>query len=153
MNSPLSGIRFELVDAKFHSDAPHRRPNSVVPAASRAMRGAFLMAEPTLMEPVYRVDISGRNIINKAYSVIGQRSGVVVEASDAAIAALVPVRCATGLADALRHATQGHAYCSTVYNGMQPVPAEDVAEVIGGARRRKNLKETLPAADTYIDKL
>jgi elongation factor 2 len=59
VNSSMRGVRFDVMDAKFHADSVHRRPNSFVPGASRAMRGAFLMATPGLMEPVYNVIVTG----------------------------------------------------------------------------------------------
>jgi elongation factor 2 len=55
----MRGVRFDLVDAKFHADSFHRRPNAVVPASSRAMRGAVLLADASLMEPMFRVDVTG----------------------------------------------------------------------------------------------
>lgn len=51
----LRGVRFDLVDAKFHQDSNHRSAAQLDPAAKSAMRGAFMMAQPTLVEPLYRM--------------------------------------------------------------------------------------------------
>ena len=107
VNAPMRGVRFDLVDAKFHVDSVHRRPNSVVPALSRAMRGAVLLADASLMEPMFRVDVTGGlGTLNGAYSIIGKRNGLIVDASSTsttdAIQACVPVRNAFGLSGELR---------------------------------------------------
>ena len=59
VGSPFHGVRFDLMDAKFHQGSAHRRPSSIVPAASRAMKGAFLCANPALLEPVFKAVVTG----------------------------------------------------------------------------------------------
>jgi len=159
VNCAMRGLRFDLVDAKFHSDASHRRPNSVIPAASKAMRGAFLLANPRLLEPLYNVNITGTGAgsLNGVYSVLGQRSGTIVDTSCTAtteiIKAQVPVRCASGLPDELRLASQGHAHSSCIFGGMQLVPAAEEKFIVLKARERKNLDAKVPLAADYMDKL
>ena len=126
----MRGVRFDLVDAKFHPDSVHRRPNNVVPAAARAFQAAFLMADPCLYEPIYEAEIIGESgSLNGVYSVLGQRNATIVDIANTAksdqLKALLPVRCAIGLADSLRFATKGRAYCSCVYRGMKLVPENE----------------------------
>jgi translation elongation factor EF-G len=80
VNAPMREVRFDLVEAKFHTDSVHRRPNSVVPASSRAMRGAVLLANASLMDPMFRGNVTGGlGTLNGAYSIIGKRSGCIVD--------------------------------------------------------------------------
>jgi elongation factor 2 len=158
VNAPMQGVRFDLIDAKFHTDSVHRRPNSVVPAAARAMKGAFLMAEPSLMEPLYKVDVTGsQGTLNSAYSILGQRGGVIVDATSTPtsdlIQALVPVRRAFGIAGELRLGTHGHAHTACLYSGMRMVPESEQGDVIVEARLRKNLAKDLPKVTDFVDKL
>jgi elongation factor 2 len=158
VKAPMRGVRFDLVDAKFHSDAPHRRPNSVVPAASRAMCGALMMASPRLSEPFYRVDITGGpGELNGAYSVLGRHGAIVVDTSSTlssdTIQARLPVRRAFGLGDALRRGTQGRAHCTCVYDGMEFVPNEEEEDIVADARIMKHLDAKLPVAKDFIDRL
>jgi translation elongation factor EF-G len=158
VHAPMRGVRFDLVDAKFHSDSVHRRPNSVVPAASRAMKGAYLMANPRLLEPIYRADISGATgSLNSVYSILGQRNGSVVDTTSTqttdAIQAYLPVRCAFGLVDVLRRATKGRAHYTSVYSGMSLLPENEEKTVILETRKQKSLGDKLPSPDEYIDKL
>jgi translation elongation factor EF-G len=146
VNAPMRGMSFDLVDAKFHSDVPHRRPNSVVPAASRAMYGALMMASLRMAEPFYLVDVTGGpGELNGAYSVLGRHGGNVVDTSSTgtsssdAIQARLPVRRAFGLGDALRRGAQGHAHCTCVYAGVGFVPDEEEEDIVADARIMKNL--------------
>jgi len=117
--------------------------------ASRAMCGAFLMADPGLMEPIYRVDITGaRGNLNEAYSVLRQRNGRIVDTSSTsetldAIQVRVPVRCASGLPVVLRLATHGHAHSSCTFDGMEMVSMKEENSIIPEARKRKNLREQI----------
>jgi elongation factor 2 len=158
VNAPMRGVRFDLVDAKFHADSVHRRPNSVVPASSRAMRGAVLLADASLVEPMFRVDITGGlGALNGAYSILGKRSGLIVDTSSTsttdAIQARVPVRQSFGLSGELRLASHGHAHCDCSFDGMRLVSTEDRDEIVAEARARKNLGDKVPTAEDFIDKL
>lgn len=158
VHAPMRGVRFDLVDAKFHQDAVHRGPNAVVPAAARAMQAAFLMAEPCLVEPIYDTEIIGEaGSLNGAYAILGQRSAKIVDTSSTSksdkIHALLPVRCAVGLADSLRLATKGQAHCTCLYGGMKLVPESETAAIIAETRKQKSLDEKVPNAETFMDKL
>jgi len=158
VNSPMRGVCFELIDAKFHADTVHRRPNSVVPAAMKAMRGAFLMADPILVEPMYQIDICGApGSLNAVYSILGWRSGIVVDSSSTVttdvIKARLPVRCSFGLTGELRGATHGHAHCSCAFDGMQPIPSQEQEEVVRSTRSSKLLDDSVPIAESFLDRL
>jgi len=158
VNAPMRGVRFDLVDARFHKDSVHRRPNSVVPTASRAMRGAVLLADSMLVEPIYCVDIMGaQGTLNNAYSILGQREGVIVDTQGTkmteSIQACVPVRQSFGLAGALRLATHGHAQVSCRFDGMKLVPSDRHGSIVLDTRRRKGLDEKIPEACAFIDRL
>ena len=169
VNAAMRGVRFDLIDAKFHSDSVHRRPNSVVPAASRAMMGAFLLAEPSLTEPIFKVDITGgAGTLNDVYSVLGKRGGIIIDQGSSGtttsastvttstkdrIIAQVPVRRAFGLSDELRLVTHGHAHTSSSFDGMRLVPSRDHETVVADARTRRKLENGVPVADAFLDKL
>jgi len=158
VHAPMRGVRFDLVDAKFHPDSVHRRPNAVVPAASRAMQAAFLMGNPCLVEPMYETEISGEtSSLNSVYAILGERSATVVDTASTpnsdSILARLPVRCSVGLSDALHHATKGQAHCTCVYGGMKLVPESKTEAIIVQTRQQKSLPEKLPTAESFVDKL
>jgi hypothetical protein len=157
VNSPATlCCSFKLVDAKFHSDSSHRCPNLVVPAASHAMCGAFLMEASSFVEPIYHVDISGHDIMNGTYDVvIGHPSGMVVESSKNNIKAFVPVHRAKGIARPMPLALQcknRHIIQPSI--GMQLVPLTQVATVIEEARSCNKLNEWwLLTASDFVDEV
>ena len=53
----LRGVRFNIHDAMFHQDPPHRGGGQVIPATRRALYSSVLSAKPRLLEPVYLVEI------------------------------------------------------------------------------------------------
>ena len=158
VDASMRGIRFDLVDAGFHKDSVHRRPNSVVPAASRAMKGAVLLAYPSLVEPMYCVDIMGvPGTLNGAYSILGQCGGVIVDTAGTKMAesirACLPVRKSFGLVGTLPLATRGHSQVSCQFDGMKPVPVDQQGAIVSEARLRKGLNKEIPKADAITDKL
>eukprot|EP00797_Seminavis_robusta_P032808 Sro743_g196050.1 Elongation factor 2 (506) ;mRNA; r:15270-16787 len=157
VGSPLCGVRFDLVEAKFHADAVHRRPNSVVPAAARACKGAFLLADPDLLEPVFRAVVVGaEGTVNKAFSVLGGRGGQIVDSSSTEVGdiieACLPVRRSFGLVGDLHGETKGHAQCSLSFAGLQSVPNQDSDAIVIETRTKRNLPTKVPTAGQFVDK-
>ena len=159
VHAPMRGVCFEIVDARFHGDAVHRRPNQVVPASARALNGAFLLANPKLMEPIYAVNITGtgHGSLRNAFSVLGQCGGNIVDTTSTlmseTILASVPVRRSFGLAKKLRLATHGRCLVSYRFDGMRLVAESDHCSIVALARLRKKLDDQVPEPDVYIDKL
>jgi elongation factor 2 len=78
-SEPLRGCKFSLVDANFHSDSAHRGGNQLMPMVRRAVAGACLLAEPGLVEPIYKVEIScGSDSLGGVHKVLNQRRGKIV---------------------------------------------------------------------------
>eukprot|EP00041_Stephanoeca_diplocostata_P022603 m.541276 g.541276 ORF g.541276 m.541276 type:complete len:1085 (-) comp22107_c0_seq2:532-3786(-) len=172
----LRGVRFDLVDAKFHQDSNHRSAAQLDPAAKSAMRGAFMLAQPTLVEPLFRVEVRGpAGTINGAYGELtGPRRGRIVDDADIAdtynsgsgfdtITAELPVRLSFGLADGLRGITSGKAFMTTAFGGWQSVPGapDTTAEEGGGearqlveaARTAKRIVGAVPTSADFIDRM
>ena len=157
VGSPLYGVRFDLMDAKFHQDTVHRRPNSIVPAASRAMKGAFLYAEPALLEPVFKAVVTGApGLVNSAFSVLGNRGGRIVDtlvtgAGDV-IEAVLPVRRSFGMSDQIYLESKGQAQCSLSFEGVQLVPVSEQDTVITETRVQKELSADVPLPSRFVDR-
>lgn len=54
---PLRGVRFDIHDAKIHSDNMHRGGAAIIPAARRVFYASQLTAKPQFQEPIFLVDI------------------------------------------------------------------------------------------------
>lgn len=158
VGSPMHGVRFDLMDGKFHQDPVHRRPNSILPAASQAMKGAFLYAEPSLLEPMFKAIVSGASgTVNSAFSVLGGRGGQIVDSfvSEASnvIEALIPVRRSFGLTGQLHQSSRGQTQCSLSFKKLQLVPESEQDSIITEARTQKKLSSDVPSPSQFVDKL
>ena len=58
----MRGVRFDIHDVTLHADAIHRGGGQIIPTARRCLYACVLTASPSLMEPVYLVEIQVRKI-------------------------------------------------------------------------------------------
>jgi len=156
----LRGVCFEVVDAKIHRDAPHRGAAQVCPMARRALSAAFLSAQPTIVEPIYAVQVSLPNrMLKKAFPILAGRGAQITEVKPGVIAADLCIRKSFKLVAELQGATSGEAFTQLQFGGWQRVPGElyvDTSEthaVVTNMRVAKKLKTKLPIADDYQDRL
>ena len=54
---PMRSVRFNILDVTLHADAIHRGGGQIIPTARRVMYAAVLLADPSLLEPVFLVEI------------------------------------------------------------------------------------------------
>lgn len=164
----LFGVRIDLVDGMFHADSNHRSGAQLDPAVRSAIKGAFTLATPCLVEPLYRLEVSGPSAaINAAYSELtGRRRGQILDTStnDAGLQGTItvemPIRLAFGLADTLRGITSGKAFLMTSFSGWKQIDGDvmtvdggDARSVICAIRLSKSLDAAPPAASTFVDRL
>jgi len=164
----VRGVRLDLVDAKFHSESTHRSSPQMLPAAKSAMRGALMMSAPCLIEPIFKVEVSGHGGITAAYSILGQRRARILEETIGersglveSIIAELPVRMSFGMLDEMRGATSGKAFVTTMFGGWDVV-AGDITDPNDGGEARtlmeserhtKRMHQTVPSLNDFIDKL
>ena len=53
----MRGVRFDVQDVTLHADAIHRGGGQIIPTARRVFYASFLTAQPSVLEPVYLVEI------------------------------------------------------------------------------------------------
>jgi len=74
----VRGVRFNIHDVTLHADAIHRGGGQIIPTARRVLYAAMLTAKPTLMEPVFLVEIQcPEGAMGGIYSVLNRRRGHV----------------------------------------------------------------------------
>merc|ERR1711981_95177 len=75
---PMRGIRFNLYDVTMHADAIHRGAGQIMPTARRCMYACSLTAQPSLMEPVFLVNITApEGALGGIYSCLNKKRGHV----------------------------------------------------------------------------
>jgi len=162
----MRGIRFNVCDVTLHADAIHRGGSQIIPTARRCFYAAVLTAKPTLLEPIYLVEIQcPESAVGGIYGVLNRRRGHVFEESHIVgtpmfvVKAYLPVNESFGFTADLRSGTGGQAFPQCVFDHWQQV-AGDVFDsstkpfqIVAETRKRKGLKAEVPALDNYLDKM
>uniref|UniRef100_A0A671X249 Eukaryotic translation elongation factor 2b n=1 Tax=Sparus aurata TaxID=8175 RepID=A0A671X249_SPAAU len=162
----MRAIRFDIHDVTLHADAIHRGGGQIIPTARRVLYACQLTAQPRLMEPVYLVEIQcPEQVVGGIYGVLNRKRGHVFEETHVVgtpmfvVKAYLPVNESFGFTADLRSNTGGQAFPQCVFDHWQILqgdptdPASRPYQIVGDIRKRKGLKEGIPALDNYLDKL
>jgi len=162
----MRGIRFDVMDVTLHADAIHRGGGQIIPTARRVLYAAFLTAAPSILEPVYLVEIQcPEQAVGGIYSVLNKKRGHVFEEAQVPgtpmfmVKAYLPVNESFGFTAELRAATSGQAFPQCVFDhwqiqGGNPLDeATKPGQIVLETRKRKGLKEGVPTLDNFLDKL
>lgn len=162
----MRGVRLNLVDVTLHADTIHRGAGQVVPAARKAMFAAHLSGKPRLQEPVFLVEIqTPEEAVGGIHTVLNQRRGEYIDEENIAgtplkmIKAYLPVAESFGFTQHLRTETSGRAFPQCVFDHWEVVSSDPYKEdtvsnkIVKEIRKRKGLKEDLPTAEDFIDRM
>jgi len=162
----MRGVRFDVMDVTLHADAIHRGGGQIIPTARRVLYAAFLTANPSLLEPVYLVEIQcPEQAVGGIYSVLNKKRGHVFEEMQVPgtpmfmVKAYLPVNESFGFTAELRAATSGQAFPQCVFDHWQVQGGNPLDEatkpgaIVIETRQRKGLKEGVPTLDNFLDKL
>ena len=137
-----------------------------MPPMKRAIAAAQMVSMPTLLEPMYVVDITvPRQSISGVYATLNQRRGIVEATEDRAgtpltkVKAFLPVLESFGFTQLLRQNTSGQAFPQMIFSHWETVTGEvteigsQANRIVMSIRERKGLKAELPDLNDYNDKL
>jgi len=132
---PVSGLVVEI--QKLGVDPDHSTDLAFKAATSQAFRQAYLDAEPTLLEPVMRVEVvtPEANMGDVTNDLVARRADIVEMRASVGntqtITAFVPLANMFGYSTALRSLTQGRATYTMQPERYEPVPKERQNEILG----------------------
>jgi len=162
----MRSCRYDILDCTLHADAIHRGGNQIIPTCRRAIYASQLTAEPRLLEPVYLVEIQcPEHAMGGIYGVLNRRRGHVFAEEQRPGTPLYTVKCylpvmeSFGFTADLRSHTGGQAFPQCVFDHWQQMNGDPldgtskVGQIVTGIRKRKGLKEEVPALDNYMDRL
>jgi elongation factor 2 len=162
----MRGIRFNINDVVLHADAIHRGAGQIMPTARKVMYAAELSGEPRLQQPVFLCEIQCPDeALGGIHNVLNQRRGEYVGEEEIPgtplkmIKAYLPVAQSFGFTQHLRAETSGRAFPQCVFDHWETCktdPTEEGSEdyvIVMEIRARKGLKDVMPVAGDYIDKL
>ncbi len=153
---PVRGVKVILHDAVIHEDPAHRGPAQIFPAVRNPIYGGMLLAKPTLLEPLQKLDIrTPMDYMSSVISVISRKRGKVINViqlnpTTVRILAEIPVAESFDLANELRSATAGRAFWGTEFSRWAPVPDSLLPEIVKKIRERKGLKPEPPKPEDFI---
>jgi len=161
-NGPLAyelcrGIKVELTHYVPHEDPAHRTYAQLMPAARRAILGAMLTANPTLLEPILGIELKGpADIIGAVTGVISSKRGKLINIEQKGVVTVmtgeIPTSETFDLSQAMRGATAGKAVWNTYFKAWQPVPTNMLLPLVTEIRKRKGLPPEPPNPAEFIDK-
>ncbi len=154
-DEPVQNVKIRLVDVKLHEDAIHRGPAQVIPAVRAAVKAGMLLAGDSLLEPMQKIQITvpTEQMGNSTSQIQGRRGTIFdiqSEGDTITVIGKAPVAELFGFAGDIRSATEGRAMWSTEFAGFEIVPSSMMKEVVLSIRKRKGLKESIPAPSDYI---
>ncbi|XP_052794271.1 elongation factor 2-like [Mya arenaria] len=162
----VRGVRFDVHDVTLHADAIHRGGGQIIPTARRVLYACMLTASPSLMEPIYLVEIRVPTAAQGGcFSVLNKRRGEMQDNQEIIVGqsnlkAFLPVNESFGFTTELRASTGGQAFPQCVFDhwkvlsGGNPLdPSTKAGVIVSDIRKRKGLKETVQSLDNFLDKL
>jgi elongation factor 2 len=154
---PMRSTRFNIQDVTLHADAIHRGGGQIIPTARRVLYAAVLLAQPSILEPVYLVEIQvPEQAMGGIYGVLTRRRGHVFEEAQRPgtplfnIKAYLPVNESFGFVADLRSNTAGQAFPQSVFDHWQILPGDPTdtttkaGGVVQGIRKKKGIKPDVP---------
>lgn len=150
------GVKVVLHHYVPHEDPAHRTYAQLMPASRRAILGALLSAQPTLLEPVLGIEVKcPSEQIGAIAGVVSSKRGKMLNVEQKEILTIidgeVPASETFDLSEVMRGATAGKAMWNTHFKSWSPVPASILPTLITELRKRKGLSPEPPLASEFID--
>ncbi len=151
----VRGVHVKLMDAQLHEDPVHRGPAQMMPATRQALFAGILSAEPTLLEPIYKIQVRiPPDELGNVTGLLSRKRGSIhnVEQSGPAVTVtgMIPVSETLGLSQEMRAATSGSAFWQSTFDHWAPIPGTLLTETVEKVRTRKGLEPSPPPASRYI---
>ena len=151
---PAQNIKAVITDATVHVDPAHTQMAQIFPMVYSALSISFLTADPTLYEPVLRVDIKvPQHYMGAILTLLQKKRGKILETMVSEdmvhIVAKVPAAETVDLAELLRSASSGRAFFGYQFYAWEEVPKNLQLDVIMKIRKRKGLPEKLPTVEDF----
>jgi elongation factor 2 len=153
---PMRGLKVKLLEAKLDEDPAKRGPAQVTPAMRKAIYGAFLLADPVLLEPVYRIQVTVPMMwVGEVNRLLSRSQGKILSSVSKGIGMIIngyiPVAKTIGLASNLRTLTSGAALWQTQFDHWGNIPENLATQRIVEIRKRKGLRPEVPSAEGFAD--
>jgi elongation factor G len=135
---PVIDVKATLIDGSYHEVDSSEMAFKI--AGSMAAKAAVGRADPAILEPVMKVDVTTPedfmgDVIGNLNSKRGHIDGIDEHGTSRVVHALVPLAEMFGYATELRSMTQGRATYSMEFSNYAEVPASLATELIAKSKR------------------
>lgn len=151
---PIRHLEVNLVD--FQLDEATVDNSELMRGVGKAIFGSFLTANPTLLEPIYKVIISvASELSGECSRIVSIRRGKVTSFEQKGlltqISGYIPVAETFGFSKELRSATSGRAFWQSLFDHWEKMPPKLAGQVITELRKRKGLATEIPKSEKFIE--
>jgi elongation factor 2 len=151
---PMRHIQVNLIDLELAADAEGN--SEVMRGVGKAVFASFLTADPTLLEPIYKIIITVASELSSECSRIlqtrrGKVTGYEQKGLLTQITGYIPVAETFGFSKELRSATSGRAVWQSLFGHWAKLPTKLAAEVIAELRQRKGLALEVPKPEKFME--
>lgn len=151
---PAQNLKVVITDAFVHVDPAHTQMPQIFPMVFSGLAISFLTGEPTLYEPILRIDVKVPHtymgsIITELQKKRGKVMDTIVTEDTTHIVAKIPAAETTDLAEILRSISSGRAFFGYQFYSWEEVPSSIRLDVIKSIRKRKGLSEEIPTVQNF----
>ena len=150
---PVRHLKVDLLDLQLSGE-----PNSteIMRGVGKAIFGSLLSAEPTLLEPIYRITITvASELTSESSRILTTNRGKVTafeqKGFKAIINGFIPVSETFDFSKQLRSATSGKAFWQSFFDHWEKMPPKLSSQVIKDLRQRKGLSPELPKPEKFLE--
>jgi elongation factor 2 len=148
-------VKLIMEDANIHVDPAHIGPGQIIPAMRNAAYACILAADPTILEPIYKVIMTvSPDLVGAATRILSQKRGRVVSVDQREylvnVIGEMPAAESFDLSEAIRSGTGGRAFWQTTFERWQFIPESLKLQVIQEIRKRRGLPPEIPKCDHFL---
>jgi elongation factor 2 len=150
---PIRHLQAKLIDMKLEEESAL---SEVMHGASKAIFGSFLTAQPTLLEPIYKITITvATELSGESSRILSTRRGKITQFEQKGmlthITGFIPVSETFGFSKELRSATSGRAFWQSFFDHWEKMPQKLTTYVINDLRQRKGLAPKVPKPEKFME--
>jgi elongation factor 2 len=151
---PIRHLQVKLIDIQLGET--ESVSSEVMHGVGKAIFGSFLTAEPTLLEPIYKITITvASELSSESSRILSTRRGKVTLFEQKGllthVSGFIPVSETFGFSKELRSATSGRAFWQSFFDHWEKIPRKLATQIITGLRQRKGLATEVPRPEKFME--
>ena len=151
---PIRHLQVKLIDMKLEEE--ESALPEVMHGVGKAIFGSFLTAQPTLLEPIYKITITvATELSGESSRILSTRRGKITLFEQKGllthITGFIPVSETFGFSKELRSATSGRAFWQSFFDHWEKMPQKLTTHIINDLRQRKGLAPKVPKPEKFME--